>query len=364
VNTTGSPLAAIIAGLIREEGPLGIDRYMALCLGHPEHGYYRAREPFGRTGDFTTAPEISQMFGELAGLALADRWIATGRPPAADLVEIGPGRGTLMADLLRATRAVPGLADTLSVTLVETSPRLAGMQRERLAGLHPRLGWTETLEAVPGGRPLFLVGNEFLDALPVRQFQRQDGRWHERRVGLDAAGRLAFGLTPTDAPGLPTLAPEGAVREVCEPALLWGRTLGQRLARDGGMALLIDYGHAESGFGDTLQAVRGHTFADPLERPGEADLTAHVDFAAFAAACRSGGAATFGPETQGDWLRALGIEARAAALAARATPAQARAVHAALQRLTDSQPTGMGALFKVLAVSPPGAPPPAGFRAG
>jgi SAM-dependent MidA family methyltransferase len=363
VTSSGTPLLDALGGMIRDGGPIGIDRYMELCLGHPLHGYYLSRQPFGRDGDFTTAPEISQMFGELVGLALAGWWLDHGRPPAVDLVEVGPGRGTLMADMLRAFRAVPGLGEALDVTLVETSPRLAALQRERLAGLHPRLAWATSLAEVPAGRPLLLVANEFLDALPVRQFLRVGDRWHERLVGLDSAGGLAFGLaaTPADLPG--GKAPPGAVFEICQPALAFGRSLGERLARVAGLALLIDYGHT-GGHGDTLQAMRGHAFVDPLDRPGEADLTAHVDFAAFAAACRAGGGATHGPVPQGAFLRALGIETRAAALAARAKPLQQADIRSAEARLTGPGPEGMGDLFKVIAITAPGDAVPAGFPPG
>jgi NADH dehydrogenase [ubiquinone] 1 alpha subcomplex assembly factor 7 len=345
-------LAREIRLLIGSEGPISLSRFMALALGHPMHGYYMRREPFGRGGDFITAPEISQMFGELLGLWIGQCWLEAGRPAPFDLVEIGPGRGTLMADALRALVRVPDCLDA--------AERLREEQRALLAGRHPRLGWAASLGDVPSCRPLFLLANEFLDALPIRQFQRRGGQWFERLVGLDAEGRFVLGLA-TDAAALGGAAPEGAVIEVCEDALAFGRALGARLASHGGAALIIDYGHAASGFGDTVQAMRGHAFTDPLADPGAVDITAHVDFQAFGAACRAGGGATHGPVTQADLLERLGIGARAAALGRQATPQQAEAVQSALQRLTAREPRGMGGLFKALAVMPPGVPSPPGF---
>jgi SAM-dependent MidA family methyltransferase len=350
-----TPLARAIAAEIAATGPMRLDRFMALCLGHPEHGYYMAREPFGRAGDFTTAPEISQMFGELLGLWAAQVWHDMGRPPALRLVELGPGRGTLMADALRAARALPGFPEAAEVWLVETSPRLRALQAQAV----PRARHAASLDAVPPG-PMILLANEFFDALPIRQFHRRDGLWHERVVGL-AGDRLAFGLGPA-AGTLPEPAPEGAVLEIGAQAEAAAQDIGARLARDGGAALVIDYGAEPpaTGGGDTFQAVAAHGPADPLAAPGQADLTAHVDFAALAAALRAGGAAVCPLVAQGALLGALGLATRAARLAA-ARPDRADAMAAEARRLSD--PAAMGTLFKALAATGPGQPPPPGFGA-
>jgi SAM-dependent MidA family methyltransferase len=301
---------------------------MAACNAH----YYATRDPLGAAGDFTTAPEISQMFGELVGAALADCWQRAGRPAEVRYVELGPGRGTLAADALRVL-ARAGLSPP--VDLVETSPALREAQKRAV----PQAGWHDDLAAVPPG-PLLLVANEFLDALPVRQ---QVGP-AERRVAFDGAA-LRF-------------APEGELVETSPARDSAVAAIAARLARDGGTALLIDYGYAHPGRGDTLQAVRGHRFADPLADPGEQDLTAHVDFAAVARAARAAGAGVHGPVRQGEWLERLGIAARADALAA-AHPDRAKEIAAARRRLCNS--SEMGALFKVIALTGGGWPAPAGL---
>jgi SAM-dependent MidA family methyltransferase len=348
-------LARAIAAEIAATGPMRLDRFMALCLGHPEHGYYMAREPFGRAGDFTTAPEISQMFGELLGLWAAQIWHDMGRPAPLRLVELGPGRGTLMADALRAAGALPGFLDAADIWLVETSPRLRTLQSRAV----PQARHTAGLAEMPPG-PTILIANEFFDALPIRQFHRRDGRWHERVVGL-SGDRLAFGLGPA-AGALPEPAPEGAVLETCPQAEAVAQEIGARLAREGGAALVIDYGAEPpaTGGGDTFQAVAAHGPADPLAAPGEADLTAHVDFSALAAALRAGGARVCPLVTQGALLDALGIATRAARLAA-ARPDRAGNIAGEVRRLTD--PAAMGTLFKALAATGPGQPPPPGFGA-
>ncbi len=357
-----TPLARLIADLIRVNGPIALDRYMALAAGHPALGYYATRDPLGRAGDFTTAPEISQMFGEVLGLWAAAVWQSMGEPAPLRLVELGPGRGTLMADALRAARALPPFRAALDVHLVETSPVLRAKQEEALAPAGVPARWHAGLDTVPDG-PAIVLANEFLDALPVKQFRRGPRGWHERLVGLDGAGALAFGLAPDPEPRLAAEAPEGAMVEVGAQAVEVMGALARRLVAGGGAALVIDYGHAASGFGETLQAVRGHAYADPLRHPGEADLTAHVDFAALARAARGAGAAIHGPVEQGAFLLDLGIGARAAQLA-RAKPDEGGAVEAALRRLTEAGTTeapGMGRLFKALAVTGPGLPTPPGF---
>ena len=344
-----TPLFAVLARAIRADGPIGLDRYMALCLGHPAHGYYATRDPFGARGDFVTAPEISQMFGELVGAWAAAVLAAMPAGPRPCLVELGPGRGTLMADALRALRAAGADFD---LHLVETSPVLRAIQAERLAGAAPV--FHESVASLPEA-PLLVIANEFFDALPARQYVRTARGWCERRVGLTGDGAaLAFGLDPEPDPRIAAEAPEGAVLTLPGAALAATRDLGRRIVRSGGALLAIDYGHDRPGFGDTFQAVARHGTVDPLARPGEADLTVHVDFPALARAASSEGARLHGPMTQRDFLLALGLLPRAERLKARASAEQAHAVDAAVARLTDPDPRGMGALFKVLCASHPG----------
>jgi SAM-dependent MidA family methyltransferase len=351
-----SDLSAALAAEIGARGPISVARLMALASDQ----YYRRRDPLGAAGDFVTAPEVSQMFGEILGLWLAEAWIGCGRPAPARLGELGPGRGTLMADLLRASARVQGFRDALSIHLVERSPRLRALQAERLAGIETQ--WHDRLEQVPEG-PLFLVANEFFDVLPVHQLVRGGQGWVERRVGV-VDGKLAYVLDDRPAPlagSLPDAAP-GRIAEVSPARERLAREIGARLAAAGGVALLIDYGAAATGpTGDTLQAVRGHARIDPLVAPGAADLTAQVEFRALAAAAAAGGAAVFGPVPQGAFLRAFGIEARALQLLARARPEQRRELRTGLLRLT--HPAAMGELFKVLVLAGPDGPPPPGFSA-
>lgn len=354
-----SALKDELVRLIREEGPLPVSRYMALCLGHPRHGYYMTRDPFGEGGDFTTAPEISQMFGELVGLWAATVWQAMGAPGSLRLVELGPGRGTLMADALRATRRVPGFHEAVSVHLVETSPVLRRAQAATLQGTASPF-WHGTVEAALEG-PAIILANEFLDALPLDQFVMTPQGWRERLVGLGAGGALTFGLGGADE-ALPVRdAPPGSVFEQSMAALDIVATIARRLAAAGGAALFVDYGSVRSGFGDTLQAVRRHAFTDPLAEPGEADLTVHVDFERMGEAGLQAGAALHGPATQADFLLVLGLAQRAQALTRQASPQQAQAIGTAFDRLTERGATGMGELFKVLALSHPGLPPLPGF---
>jgi SAM-dependent MidA family methyltransferase len=357
-----TPLEAEIRARIEEQGPISVADYMEMCLSHPTHGYYATRDPFGVRGDFVTAPEISQMFGELIGLWAASVWQIMGEPDPLQLVELGPGRGTMMADVLRAARIVPGFAKAVRVHLVETSPVLRARQKETLSGFGVPLTWHDGVR-MPW-KPSIVLANEFLDALPVNQAVKVAGGWRERKVAIDG-DRLAFTLDgdvmwrvdealPAGLRG----APEGAVFEW---RVDWIMREIARHAASYGTALLIDYGHSESGIGETLQAVAGHRFADPLAAPGEADLTAHVDFQALREAAASQGPRIHGPVTQGEFLRRLGIAERAAKLKATASPAQAADIDAALARLTDSGPTGMGSLFKVMAMAHPQLPPLPGF---
>jgi len=363
-----TPLAQRLAARIARQGPLTVAEFMAAVLTNPEHGYYMTGDPLGAGGDFTTAPEISQMFGELIGLWCVDCWQALGEPAPVHLVELGPGRGTLMADALRAAKLAPGFLRAIRLHLVEVSPALRVRQEATLSETPlaepPR--WHAHLGAVPEG-PLLLLANEFFDALPIRQFEKTPHGWCERLVRLDDAGTgFAFTLAP---PGpLAALIPpalrqasQDSVAEVSPAGTCLGVEIGRRLAAHGGAALIVDYGPTEPSGRPTLQAVRRHKPQAVLEAPGSADLTAHVDFAALAQAARDADALAHGPVTQGAFLAALGIAERATALTKEATSAQSSDIAAAVKRLTD--PTEMGELFKVLALTGPASRPPAGFAA-
>ena len=356
-----TPLHRRLVERIRRDGPLPVSEYMALCLGDPEHGYYRSTDPIGRGGDFITAPEISQMFGELVGLWAASVWETLGRPTPLRLVELGPGRGTLMADALRAIRkAMPAFGDAAAIHLVEINPALRARQAAVLDDAHPV--WHDSLDAVPTG-PAIVIANEFFDALPVAQYVRLDDGWHERCVGLEPDGRLAFvpGANVADPPLEPAhaRAAAGAIVEVAPASRALAAALAARIAANGGAALIIDYGAPASGSGDTLQAVRQHKVVGALAMPGESDLTAHVDFAALARAVRDAGAAAHGPVPQGVFLTRLGIVARAAVLVRDAAPPQRTAIAAACERLIGA--AQMGTLFQVLAITARDASAPPGF---
>ncbi len=366
-----TPLGRQIAARIARHGPMNLAEYMARVLTDPQHGYYMQGDPFGAAGDFVTAPEVSQMFGELLGLWCAETWRQAGAPDPVLLVELGPGRGTLMADALRALRRVPDFDRAIRLHLVEVSPALRAQQARTLEGLidPTRITWCDHLAEVPDG-PLLLLANEFFDALPVRQFERTPDGWCERLVVQDAEGPgeeggLAFGLTPSDprlaavVPAALREAPAGSVAEVSSAALGLAADIAARVCASGGAALIVDYGYDRPDGKPTLQAVRRHRPHDVLESPGSADLTAHVDFAALAEAAAAAGARAAGPLPQGRFLEGLGIVQRAEALARGATPDQARGMAAALRRLTD--PAEMGEAFKVLAIGHPELGPPAGF---
>lgn len=327
---------------------MSVADFMAECLLDPEHGYYTTRDPFGVAGDFTTAPEISQMFGELIGLCLAQGWMDQGAPAPFVLAELGPGRGTLMADILRATRSVTGFHDAARIVLIEASPALRERQQATLSGYGAT--WCDTLEEAPAG-PLFLVANEFFDALPIRQFQRDDDVWRERQVGLKDEG-LTFGLGGPTAPAPLDRwndAQTGDLVELRPAADAIMAEIDRRIAAQGGAALIVDYGDWHS-LGDTFQAVARHEVADPLARPGEADLTAHVDFEALALAAPRLTHSRLTP--QGVFLERLGITARAQALASRLEGEPLTRHVAAHRRLT--HPEEMGTLFKTLAFVPEG----------
>src|SRR4051794_9751213 len=337
--------------IIAQEGPISLERYVSLAVFHPRYGYYTTHEPFGASGDFVTAPEISQMFGELIGLWAAEVWRVAGSPLPLRLVELGPGRGTLMADALRAIRSVPGFRDAIAVHLVETSPRLIDIQRATLREADCPLHWHGSIEEVPAG-PAIFIANEFFDALPVQHFVRTDKGWCERVVGLAAEGQLCFGLKSDATPAVRLTAPKGSVLEISVKAQAIVCSIAKRLVSEGGALLTIDYGYVETQCGETLQAMRNHQFVDPLEAPGECDLTAHVDFAALKRAAEAAGARVHGPVTQAEFLLALGITERARMLKRNGSPAQSEATDKALLRLTDrSTPTSMGQLFKAMAVT-------------
>ena len=352
-----TPLGRLLARRIAATGPIGIADFMAECLLHPAHGYYATRDPLGAAGDFTTAPEISQMFGECLGLCLVQAWLDQGSPTPAVLAELGPGRGTLMADVLRAARVVPGFGAAVRVHLVEASPVLRARQARTLAGQTPV--WHDHVATLPEA-PLFLIANEFFDALPIRQFRRDAAGWRERQVTLTAEGTLAFALSaPAPLAALDHRLADtepGDVVELCPAVQPIAAEIGRRIAAHGGTALIVDYGGWRSR-GDTLQAVRGHAFDDPLAHPGEADLTAHVDFEALALAAAPAAHSALVP--QGVLLDRLGIAHRAERLA-RNLSGEALAAHqAALRRLT--HPEEMGRVFRSLALFPAGGPVPPAY---
>jgi NADH dehydrogenase [ubiquinone] 1 alpha subcomplex assembly factor 7 len=352
-----APLEAEIRRLIAVAGPMPVAEYMSLCLTHPQHGYYTTRDPFGRDGDFTTAPEISQMFGELVGLWAAAVWRQMGSPNNLRLVELGPGRGTMMLDMLRAAKVVPGFRAAIVAHLVEISPALERRQRQILNGLDVPLLWHRSIDEVPAG-PLIIVANEFFDALPVHQAVKRESGWHERLVGIDAEGSFIFVPALSALPRFAETLPD-AVRDAPTDAIYEWRgqqvvfEIGRRIVREGGAALVIDYGHTEGEYGDTLQAVARHVYADPLENPGLADLTAHVDFQALALAADSIGAEVQGPLPQREFLLRMGIERRAESLKAKAAVEQVAAIDSARARLLDAGAAGMGRLFKAIAFAHP-----------
>lgn len=346
-------LENILKTMITQDGPMDIGQYMNVCLAHPEYGYYTSQNPLGASGDFTTAPEISQMFGEMIGAWLADIWIQMGSSQC-HLVELGPGHGTLMADILRATKHVPGFHDAMCVHLVEIGSVLKQKQQAKLTGYD--VTWHAHLEDVPTDRPILLVANEFLDALPMRQMMWFDGAWQERVIGIDEqSGALSFGVSSSD-PAMQAMALEKAgqgndfdilelapVREVAFDGVC------KVLKNQGGAALFIDYGYTKFGLGDTLQAIQKHDMVSPLHEPGLSDLTSHVDFCDLSMIAKNKGVDIQGLTSQGEFLKALGIEMRAQALSKHASADQKKDIEQALNRLVKSDQ--MGELFKVLGVS-------------
>ena len=359
VNTTPTtPLAEKIKTLIRTNGPISVTDYFALCLADPEHGYYRTREPFGRHGDFITAPEISQLFGEMIGVFMVHAWQRHGSPASVRLVEIGPGRGTMMTDMLRVIKRIaPPLFEHMHVHLVETSERLRGVQRVTLEAYSTKISWHDSFEDVPEGFTL-IAANELFDAIPIRQFVRTATGFRERLVGLDANDDLTYAagiatLDPVLLPAPLATIPEGTIFELAPARQAVMQTLCERLRTSGGTALIIDYGHMVTGFGDTLQAVRNHDFDPPLDHPGEADLTSHVDFEDLAKVAVSMGVHLNGGLHQGDFLFGLGLAERSNALSKDKDHAEQRLISVAVDRLAGEGAGKMGELFKVIAVSSP-----------
>ncbi|NWG71170.1 MAG: SAM-dependent methyltransferase [Parvularculaceae bacterium] len=356
-----TPLEERLIALIKANGPITVADYMEDALGHPHDGYYSTETAIGADGDFTTAPEISQIFGELIGAWLVQSYLDMGEPKKFNLIEFGPGRGVMMADILRAASLRPQFLNAAEIWLVEKSGRLRHEQRRRLERLAaPR--WTDDFHEIPPA-PSLVVANEFFDCLPIRQFDRLAAGWRERLVGLSPDGTsLAFCTAPTPPLAslpLPQEAAPGAVFEFSEAAERLVADLAAMLIREGGRALIIDYGHFGGGLGDTLQAVRRHAYWQPLAAAGKADITAHVDFEALSRAAINAGAAVWGPVAQGVLLDRLGLAARAQRLSAGKSPTQVLEIERAIRRL--AAPEEMGEVFKALAICAPNLPRPAGF---
>jgi NADH dehydrogenase [ubiquinone] 1 alpha subcomplex assembly factor 7 len=350
--TDHQPLEAEIRRRIAVAGSMPVAQYMATCLAHPELGYYITNDPIGAAGDFTTAPEISQMFGELLGLWAGSVWRQMGSPSKVLLIELGPGRGSMMQDALRAAHVMPEFRAAIDVHFIEISPLLEQKQRQFVGGLGVPFHWHKSLEEVPEG-PTIILANEFFDVLPVHQAVMCADGWHERVVKIGEDKKLRFSIARDPIPLFEQLLPRG-MRAQIGAIFEWRNDqtaleLGRRVRHSGGAALVIDYGHAKSKPGDTLQAVGKHNYADPLASPGLVDLTAHVDFQALAEAAESMGASAYGPVEQGEFLRRLGIEHRAAALRSSAPPTKTMEIDRALHRLTGDTGRGMGNLFKAMA---------------
>ncbi|MDG3576090.1 class I SAM-dependent methyltransferase [Rhizobium sp. YJ-22] len=351
-------LGDTIKALIRAHGPISVTDYFALCLAHPEHGYYRSRQPFGQGGDFITAPEISQLFGEMIGVFMVHAWQRHGTPGDIRLVEIGPGRGTMMADMLRVVaRLAPDLYAGMSVHMVETSPKLRDLQRQTLAAHIGKIDWHDSFDEVPRGF-ILLAANELFDAIPFRQFVKTPTGFRERMVSLDADDELTFslgvaGIDPALLPAAPAGLPDGTIFEIAPAREAVMGTICARLQEIGGSAVIIDYGYTVTAYGDTLQAVRHHEFDPPLAHPGEADLTSHVDFDRLSRTAAASGVDVNGLMHQGDFLRGLGIVERAQALGRDKDPATQNEIRLAVERLAGEGAGKMGELFKVLLLSHP-----------
>lgn len=366
MTAAGTGLASRLRAQIERDGPMPLEAFWQAAQTSPEEGYYARGRPIGAGGDFTTAPEISQIFGELIGLWLVEAWTRAGEPTKCTLMELGPGRGQLMADALRAARVAPKFLAAARLVLVDASPTLQDAQEEMLGGFNPvwRDSWREAF-AETDDAPLFLVANEFLDALPIRQLRRRGDAWLERLVAVGPDGGFAFTEGPAcDLSGAPLdafqAAPDGAILEHSAERQALSDAIGRRLSETDGAALLIDYGYGAPRLGDSLQALRTGKPADPLDAPGEADISAHVDFAAIIRAAEVAGARAWGPIDQGAFLLALGADGRAAALTRSASPEAVHVIERGLKRLI--HPLEMGGLFKAIALMPAIYPPPAGFE--
>jgi len=352
-------LTKLITEQIKSDGPMTLNQYMALCLTHPEHGYYTSKDPFGITGDFITAPEISQIFGELTGLWLASQWMQQGKPDPFILCELGPGRGTLMADILRAGRNVPGFVEAAKPVLVEISPTLAEIQKSNID--HPEVSWTNFGD-IPQG-PLFLIANEFFDALPIRQFRRSEQGWNEVFIATDEDEKLIWALSPDEAP-TDALPPEiqslgeGAIIEICPSATVVMAGIAERINSNGGVALIIDYGYETYDGKETFRAIKGHGHVEPLAEPGKADLTAFVNFTTLAGATGDSGVSVQGPVTQSAFLLSMGAQQRAEMLM-KNNPGEAGDIETGIRRLID--PKDMGDIFKAIAILPDGTSEAPGF---
>ena len=365
-TATLTPLAEKLIKLIKNHGPITVGDYLSDALCHPQYGYYSTRDPFGENGDFTTAPEISQIFGELIGAWLIDSWEAMGAPSLFQLVELGPGRGTLMADILRVGKLRTDFLKAARITLVENSGRLRVKQQKTLFETHPQLSWCTSFDDTPFG-PTLVIANEFFDCLPLRQFVKTDlkgdRKWRERLVCLnEREDGFCFRLseqTYEDPPGAPANAQIESTFEVSETSHDFIKGLSARINAHKGRMLIVDYGHGRSGFGDTFQAVRRHDYIHPLSLPGDVDVTAHVDFAALARTGRAAGVRVDGPVRQGDFLGRLGFEQRLEVLA-RAAGDNAENIVKGARRLV--HPDEMGELFKVLCLSSSDLSEPPGFR--
>ena len=351
------PLETEIRRRITAAGPMPVAQFMTLCLTDPQHGYYITRDPFGADGDFVTAPEVSQMFGELIGLWAAATWKLMGAPENVRLIELGPGRDTMMLDLLRAVQTVPAFRRAIVLHFVEISPTLESRQRQAVGGVGVPVEWHKSLAEVPDG-PAIILANEFFDSLPIHQAVMCVDGWHERVVKIADDASLQFSHARDPIPLFEQMLPPAARDAQIGDIFEWradnvALEIGRRVVRSEGAALLVDYGHLKSAIGDTLQALGAHDFVGPLTTPGLIDLTAHVDFEALAQACESIGARVHGPIEQGEFLRRLGIETRAEALKKGAPISKTRDIVAALTRLTNMERTGMGRMFKAIAFAHP-----------
>ncbi|MBT8471507.1 MAG: class I SAM-dependent methyltransferase [Marinicaulis sp.] len=360
-----TPLQERLVQLIKLKGPITVADYMSDALGHPHDGYYMSNNAIGADGDFITAPEISQVFGELIGLWLVDAWRAMGSPSDFNLIELGPGRGVLMDDILRAARLRPAFTGAAKLWLLETSGRLRHEQQRRLRTSEVNPNWVDEFADIPPA-PSLIIANEFFDCMPVRQFQRIETGWRERLVGVGDDGKsLEFVLGKTPPPksfGLPEIddTKPGDIFELSFEGRDLAMQLAEFLRTNGGQALVIDYGHMQSGLGDTLQAVRGHKFWPPLAAPGSADITAHVDFEKLAQTAFDCGAVVYGPVSQGTFLERLGLNLRVEMLCKTQDKKKADEIRAGAYRI--AAPDQMGEIFKVMAITAPGLDEPAGFE--